>query len=94
MIIVDIFIFVNIYFFSSNTIINSVNFIPRSSMSSELFGKEISSVSRFFMLIAFAVTFSSLISAFWIFFVKYSTEKYTLWVGFVLLIQTVLIFVR
>ncbi|OUM60279.1 hypothetical protein PIROE2DRAFT_13995 [Piromyces sp. E2] len=70
-----------------------VNMIPRSSMSSDLFGKEMSTFRRFIMLIAFSVTFSSLISSFWIFFSKYSSGNYTVWVGFVLMVQSVLIFI-
>ncbi|KAG4107057.1 hypothetical protein H8356DRAFT_1286353 [Neocallimastix lanati (nom. inval.)] len=66
-----------------------VNIIPKSSLNSE----EISSFRRFAMLIAFSVTFSSLISSFWIFFAKYTSENYTLWVGFVILIQSILLFI-
>ncbi|ORX53327.1 hypothetical protein BCR36DRAFT_349148 [Piromyces finnis] len=69
-----------------------VNIIPKNSMNADLFGKELSTFRRFIMLIAFSVTFSSLISSFWIFFAKYSSKNYTLWAGFVLLIQSVLIF--
>ncbi|KAG4103876.1 hypothetical protein H8356DRAFT_1029762 [Neocallimastix lanati (nom. inval.)] len=70
-----------------------VNIIPKSTLSSDEYGKEISSFKRFVMLIAFSVTFSSLISSFWIFFAKYVSENYTLWVGFVILIQSVLLFI-
>jgi len=72
---------------------NSVNIIPRSSLSSDLFGKSLSTFKRFIMLIAFSVTFSSLISSFWIFFAKYATGNYTMWAGFVLLIQSLLLFI-
>ncbi|ORX82380.1 hypothetical protein BCR32DRAFT_292692 [Anaeromyces robustus] len=70
-----------------------VNIIPRSSMTSDEYGKELSAFRRFAMLIAFSVTFSSLISAFWIFFAKYSCEKYTLWAGFTIVIQAILLFI-